>query len=142
MKPKKIFEDFAFLDFSSFFIFLILIFIFLFFLFFLFFFFVGGFQSSEQTTKPAKNRREVPIVKRTTFFDENLIFGPRWTRHRGLGKAQLRVTWLSCFSLFFSYFHFCLPLRKCFFFSFFVVFLSKSFIAGIDVNFERKMFPP
>ena len=45
-------------------------------LLFLFFFF---FQSSEQTSKPAKNRLEVPIAKKATYFCENLIFEPRWT---------------------------------------------------------------
>ena len=51
---------------SSFFSFLIFFFYFVF-PFFIFFFF-KFFQSSEQTPKPAKNRPEVPIVKKDEFF--------------------------------------------------------------------------
>ena len=36
-------------------------------------------QWSEQTPKPAKNRREVPLVQRPDFLCENLNFGPRVT---------------------------------------------------------------
>ena len=46
------------------------------------FFFLFFFQSSEQMPKPTKHRREVPVVKKTIFCCENLIFGPRWTGKR------------------------------------------------------------
>ena len=57
-----------------------------------------------------KNRRTVPIVKRTISFCENSIFGSRWAGG-GRGRNEwpiLRVTLLSCFSFFFSFFKFSL----------------------------------
>ena len=93
-KTSDIFDDFAFLNFSSFgifhFSFLLLflfsecfLFLFSFFLFFLFSFVASSFffffQPSEQTPKPVKIVEQlVPFVKMTISFCENSILG-LWT---------------------------------------------------------------
>ena len=59
-------------------------------------------------------RREVPTVKMTIFFRENLVLEPSVDRKGELRLAHLRVTSLSCFSfLFFHLFHFCFSWKKC-----------------------------
>ena len=91
------FHFFHFFTFSiffiSFFFFFFVCFLFFFFLpifcffkFFHFSFFSSSFSSSfsfssrpSRRRNPQKNRPEVPIVKRTIFFSENSIWGPRWT---------------------------------------------------------------
>ena len=50
----------------------------------------------EQTPKPAKNRPEVPIVKKTISSCENSIFGPRWTGGRGGRGEGVRNGTLAC----------------------------------------------
>ena len=98
--------------------------IFLFF-FFIFFFF---FQSSKQTPKPAKNRREVPIVKKTIFLCENLILGPRWTGRKGrvkTGPCEGDFAFMF-FHYFFTVFHFCNVFLLFFFFAFKYVSLRAS----------------
>ena len=65
------------------------------------------------------------IVKTTIFFCENLILVSRWTR--GLGVAHLRVTSLSCVSLFFpSFFHSLFFLKNVSYFPFFLYFFQKN----------------
>ena len=95
-------------------------FFFFFHLLFLFLFFIFKLPSRRQNQK--KNRRTVPIVKRTISFCENSICGSRWTR-RCLGKTYLRTILLSCFS-FFHYFHF-----SCFIFFDFFIFHSFLFLS-------------
>ena len=91
-------------------------FYFLHFLHFSFFSFLFIFQSSEQTPKPRKNRRTVPVVKMTICFCEISIFGPRWTREK------LRKEGGPAFMVFhFFFFPFCFLLRK----MFLLIFLSK-----------------
>ena len=52
-------------------------------LFFLFSFFL--FFVVRADVKTGKNRGEVPVVKMTIFFCENLICGPRWSGGEGGG---------------------------------------------------------
>ena len=92
----------------------------LFFLCFFFCFFFFLFQSSEQTPKPEKNSRKVPVVKMSIFLFEKSSFGTRWTRR--LGVAHLRVTPLSCFSR--PFFAFSISLKKKELFLIFTFFLS------------------
>ena len=68
----------------------------MFFLFSCFFFFL--FPVVREDAKPSKKTSEVPVAKRTLFFGENLIFGPRWT---GSGVAHLRGFHVLHFAFFF-----------------------------------------
>ena len=78
-----VFPIFSFLVFFHFFF----IFVFLFLLF---------FTSSAQTPKPAKNRPEVPTVKKTMSFCENSIFGPRWSGWTSLSCFFFSFSFLGC----------------------------------------------
>ena len=128
-----IFDVFHFVCFSNCFFSFVFLLFFLFHVFFHIIFLFLFFQSSEQTPKTGKNRREFLIVIMTIFLCENSMFvsrfrnGPKWS-----GPAFISL---------FSNFPFCFYyLGKCFLFFFFLV-LSKcvSMLASVsEFNFRSR----